>query len=298
MKYELKDGFLHIHIDEKFHQKTITQFFDSYYISSKNRYLYIQEQTIQLNQEIVKDVSTRLQKDDLLTIRISEQESDYLPAPQECLVVYEDDFVYVAHKPAGIIVHGEKNDFNSFACQAAAYQKSHQIHQSVRYIHRLDRETTGLILCVKVPFFQPWYDEMLKQKKIQRHYYAIISSKQEPKNQFQCHAKIGKDRHINGKFRVSLTGKEASTHFKTIKRIGNYSCIECSLETGRTHQIRVHLSHLKLPIVNDKIYGIISRDFKEMGLWAQKIIFSNPLTNAKCIAVDIPNPDYRLFFKK
>lgn len=293
MRYELKPGRIEIHTDGEYEGKTLQQFLEDMQQSKKNRYLLVLNQRIQIDRKFVKNENELLGKKSVISIDLPEEEVDYQPAEEECQVVYEDDFVYIAHKSAGMIVHG--NDTDCLACQAARYQINHGIQAPVRYIHRLDEETSGVILFVKIPFFQPWFDHQLEERKIHRHYLAITEGKGAPGQHFTYRQKIGKDRHVNGKYRFSSTGKEAVTHVEFLEKKGNYLLIGCELETGRTHQIRVHLSGNHQPIVNDELYGLPSADFSHMGLWADKITFSNPITHEEITANDIMNPDYAYF---
>ena len=115
------------------------------------------------------------------------------------------------------------------------------------------------------------------------------------KEEFTINEPIGKDRHDSKKYRVSKTGKEAKTHVKILSTKGKYSLCECELETGRTHQIRVHLSYLNMFIVNDVLYGKKSNDFKDMGLYAYKLEWHDILTDKKMM-VELPsNKDLNYF---
>jgi len=288
MKYLTRGTSTVVTIDSEFSGRTVRDFLLFYNRSSISGF------TLALN-------NRQAQPDDLLLtgdrleINIPEREIDYPVSDRECEVLYEDDFVYVVHKDPGIIIHDPENE--CLARQAALYQSLHGINQPVRYIHRLDRNTTGLVMFVKNPFFQPWFDAQLKEKNIHRTYLAITVGSAKEGQHFTYNQPIGKDRHVNGKYRISPTGKEALTKCTVLKKKNGYLLIECSLETGRTHQIRVHLSSNRHPIVNDEIYGVRSTDFKNMGLWAYRISFTNPLTHEQITVTDRENPDFRYFNK-
>ena len=297
MQYELKYGRIDINTQQEFDGKTIRDFLDYFHVGKKNRYLAIQNGQILVNRAKVNNEDQPLKARDIVTILLPKEEIDYTPAETPCTVVYEDDFVYVAHKDPGTIVH-DPNDPDCLACQAAAWQNDHGIQSPVRFIHRLDGDTTGLVLFVKIPFFQPWFDAMLEERKIHREYLAITAGRSRVGQHFTYKQKIGRDHHVAGKYRLSETGKDAETKAEIIARKGSYELIRCQLETGRTHQIRVHLSGNRHPIVNDPLYGIPSNQFTHMGLWADRITWENPITHATCEAVDIPNPDYNFFDRK
>lgn len=296
MKYTFENNSILIPAENtRFSSMSVEQFLEFYHLSRKNRYLCIQERMVLLDDIPVK---SGMEKIGGKTIRIllPQEPVDWAPAEKECEVIYEDPFVYIVHKEPGIIIHtDEKNSTDCLNACAARYQINHGIHAPVRPIHRLDRETTGLVLYSKIPFFQPWFDEQLKEKRIARQYLAIVHGNLRPGDSFVSSRRIGRDRHHAGMYRVSSEGKEACTKFQCLQQKGPYALIRCELETGRTHQIRVHLSDLGYPIVNDALYGVVSHDFQHMGLWADTITFHNPVTGKKHTIHDRANPDYAYF---
>ncbi|MCH4208096.1 MAG: RluA family pseudouridine synthase [Solobacterium sp.] len=295
MHYQCKHERIELTLDETFEGKDLQDFFDRYDLSKKTRYLELTNGAIELNHEVTKNPRHQLKPGDLLAIRTPEEPLGFKPADVECPIVYEDDFVYVAHKDRGLIIHGEYDQQDTLATQAAAYQANHDINVPVRYIHRLDKDTVGLVLFVKIPFFQAWFDKQLSEKKIQRHYYAITTGKAKNGQHFIYNGKIGRDRHVAGKYRISETGVEALTRVECVNQKGPYLLMSCQLETGRTHQIRVHLSNSGHPIVNDPLYGVPAHLFSGMGLWADEIDFTNPVTGETCKAVDSENIDFLYF---
>lgn len=271
----------------KYDNKPLIEFMDDYYQSRKNKYLLIQQKRILINGNTINDINAILHSTDTLTIIIPSEPIDWAFSKNECKVIYEDDFVYIVHKDAGIIIHTSKDDINCLNSLAATYQKNHSIYSPVRPLHRLDQDTQGLVLYSKIPFFQPWFDEQLSHKLIKRDYYAICKGNCNLNKKFIFNQPIGRDRHNAKKYRVSKSGKPAITIATCISKKGKYCLMHCELETGRTHQIRVHLSNAGLPIINDSLYGNMSNDFKDMGLYAYSISFKNPITNKK---VEINDP--------
>jgi 23S rRNA pseudouridine1911/1915/1917 synthase len=292
MHYEVQYGRLTIDIDEHNDGIQITDFLKSFHISSAKRNDLFSRHEITLNRKdaVPSDV---LHARDRIVIQIPDQEIDYKPAEAPCPILYEDDLIYVAHKDPGIIVHDPQED--CLAARAAAYQISAGILQPVRYIHRLDRETTGLVLFVKVPLLQGWYDAMLEEKLIRRRYLAVTGGKGHRGQKFTYNQKIGRDRHQNNVYRFSSTGKEAVTKAVILDRKKDWLLFRCDLETGRTHQIRVHLSGNRHPIVNDPVYGIPSAEFQSMCLWADTLMIPDPFTEEIITVTDTPNPDFSRF---
>ena len=293
ISYELKPGRLTLDLPADAEDIPLAEFLRSYHISGKKKYELLQEHQITINRN---DASGNeiLHGKDRITFALPSQEPDYQPAEQECDVIYEDDFVYVARKEPGIIVH-DPDDPDCLASKAAAYQINHGIQAPVRYIHRLDRETTGLVLFVKIPLLQAWYDAKLEEKEIEREYLAITGGKGHAGQKFTYNQNIGRDRHVSGKYRFSQTGKEAVTKAVVLDRKHDFLLMRCRLLTGRTHQIRVHLSGNRHPIINDPLYGIPSSRFEHMCLWADTIRFSDPFTDELRTMQDPYNEDFAKF---
>lgn len=296
MKYRRTDNRMDIETGKTYAGREISCFLDDYLISRSRRYSMLQEQVILCSGVPVKSPSQILKEDDVLTIYWKEDGPEWPAAESPCRVMYENEFVYIVHKDPHLIIHGSEDDTHCLNAMAAKYQLDHGIMTPVRPIHRLDQDTTGLVLYSKIPFFQPWFDHQLEEKKIARHYLAVCTGRNvRPKQKFFSDRRIGRDRHHAGMYRVSSTGKPARTSFECIAEKDGFMLISCMLDTGRTHQIRVHLSSMGLPIVNDPLYGHPSHQFKEMGLWADSITFRDPLTRKKHTIRDLPNPDYDFF---
>lgn len=294
MKYEIHDNRITIPSCEQLRKKSVESFLDDYRISRKNRSLLVREEKLYLDDTPVKDLN-ELIGSRCLSIVLDETEPDWVKSSQPCEVVYEDAFVFVVHKDAGVIIHGDPDDTECLNAMAAKWICDQGYHFPVRPLHRLDRDTRGLVLYSKIPFFQPWLDAMMEEKQIRRHYLAICYGKAEPGAKFTCSEPIGRDRHQNGVYRVSKTGVKAVTKAEILASKGKYLLIGCELETGRTHQIRVHLSSRGYPIVNDPLYGKASRDFEHMGLWADEIEFRSPLTRKKHRIHDRMLSEYEIF---
>ena len=277
-------------VNEKFNNKSIEYFLDYYKRSRKNKYLLFLEKRILLNNKVCNKDDI-LYIDDVIEIDLKEEYIDYELDDKKCDVIYEDEYILIVNKPSGIIVHDEKK---SLANMVARYYKNNNLNISVRHLHRLDKETQGLIMYCKNSFFQPYLDDMFLNDKIERYYKAIVFGNVKEEN-FIINSPIGRDRHINNKYRVSKSGKEALTKCRVLKRKGKYTLLECKLETGRTHQIRVHLSSKKLYIVNDSIYGKKSNDFKEMGLYSYKLEWNDILTDKKKVVELPPNKELNYF---
>ncbi|MBA2939313.1 RluA family pseudouridine synthase [Paenibacillus sp. CGMCC 1.16610] len=204
-------------------------------------------------------------------------------------VLFEDDFCLVVNKPAGMSVHpSEAGQGGTLASAVAYYYESTGQACAVRHIHRLDQDTTGAVLYAKNEWAHVLLDEAMRDKRIDRRYVALAQGVFKRK-QGTVDAPIGKDRHQSGKRRVTAGGDQAVTHYQVPRQLNHAALVELELETGRTHQIRVHLSHLGHPLVGDVLYGGSSRLFHRQALHGEKLTFEHPITQ-KLIEVHAPLP--------
>ena len=150
------------------------------------------------------------------------------------------------------------------------------INQEVFVVHRLDQATSGAILFAKNQFVLPILGKMFEENKIHREYLALVKG-HFPENQFTIDRAIGQNRHDKNKRILSANGQKAVTHVEIIKKFTDKTLVKCTLDTGRTHQIRVHLSSLGHPIIGDALYGPKTQE--RMMLHADKIIIPHPFEN-------------------
>ncbi|MBC8079116.1 MAG: RluA family pseudouridine synthase [Gorillibacterium sp.] len=233
------------------------------------------------------------------------EESPFEPEWNVPELLYEDDFCLVASKPAGMAVHPSRPEQIGTLANALAgyYQMTGQTCR-VRHIHRLDEDTTGPVLYAKNELAQLRLDEDMREKAIGRIYLALIHGKLGSKNG-TIDAPIGRDRHQSGRRRVSPTGEQAITHYEQVEVFNGYSLVRLHLSTGRTHQIRVHMSHLGHPLVGDKLYGgkqeiVIAKStgaamgstlaVTRQALHGEQLEFLHPLTRER-IHLFAPLPD-------
>lgn len=209
---------------------------------------------------------------------------EYMPEWMPLEVLYEDEFCLVVGKPAGMKVHGDGSDKSSgkpvLADAVAAYYESTGQRCKVRHIHRLDEDTTGPVLYAKHEWSQLVLDEAMRDKWIGRSYAAIVQG-HPSQLRGTIDAPIGKDRHHSARRRVSPTGEHAVTHYEVAEKLADAALVRLRLDTGRTHQIRVHLSHLGHPICGDALYGGAMDKISRQALHGEMLVFSHPLTGEK-----------------
>lgn len=171
--------------------------------------------------------------------------------------VYEDEWLLAVDKPAGIIVHGD----GTGARTLTDLVRTHLMEESrsdaaaqAQAVQRLDRDTTGLVLFSLDKRVQPALDAAVARHEVRKRYVAIVRGSLAPRPQV-IDAPIARDRHDSRRMRVGRTGKPARTHVMGLASRGGLSLVACELDTGRRHQIRVHLSHVGHPIAGDELYG-------------------------------------------
>lgn len=221
-----------------------------------------------------------LKEHDLLAISFfSKAENKLKPFSYELSTLYEDDHLLIINKPAGMDTHpNSPNQYKTLANAVSHYLSSKGEYTDFKHIQRLDHDTSGAILFAKHPFVGALLDQMLEKREIKRTYLAIvhgiISEKKGIINQ-----PIGSDRHHATRRRVSPGGQAAVTKYEVLKTDNrrNLTYIKCNLETGRTHQIRVHFSYIRHPLAGDTLYGGKSI-FPRQALHSVKLEMIHPLT--------------------
>lgn len=218
-----------------------------------------------------------------LLFRFPEAVSSYLPESSDPLqIIMEDDHFLAVYKPAGIAVHPDSPESTGTLMNQVMGHVQEQGGQYAEHVHRLDRQTAGILLIAKHPIAKTLFDRMLEQNLIGRFYTAEVEG-QLRKPRGTINMPIGKDRTHGSRRRVSPSGQSAVTHFRVVKRLADSTLVEAQLETGRTHQIRVHFAHLGHPIVGDELYGSKSRTNGSYKLTASKILFEHPFTKEQIV---------------
>lgn len=218
------------------------------------------------------------------------EERDFPPDWMELNVLYEDEFTLVVNKPAGIEVHpSEKGQRRTLAHAVSAYYEMTNQDLRIRHIHRIDKETTGPVLYAKNEFAHYQYDKEMREKKIERIYLALAEGVL-PQDKGTIDMPIGQDRHHSTRRRVSETGDPAVTHYEVVERFPNHTLVRLRLETGRTHQIRVHLSAIGHPLAGDGLYGGKRGLISRQALHGERLIWHHPWTGEK-LSVRAPLPD-------
>ena len=207
----------------------------------------------------VQKSKQRVKPNDVLHLSTTlQQHSEDLPENIAIDVVYEDDAVLVINKPVGMVVHPGAGNQTGTLVNALLYHYPQQHHlPRAGLVHRIDKDTSGLLLIGKTKPAQMALMAQLKDKSVYRHYQCVVAGDEASLMRHRrIDAPIGRHRNQRTKMTVMTAGREAVTHLLEVTALNNnYTLLDVGLETGRTHQIRVHLSHITYPIVGDRVYG-------------------------------------------
>ena len=285
-----------IKVKEEDENTRIDRFLNEFLDLSRNRIqMLIIDGNILVNEAIVKS-NYRLKKDDEIKIHIPENEEyEVVGENIPITIVYEDEDVMVVNKPKGMVVHPAPGNLHNTLVNAILYhcKDLSGINGVLRpgIVHRIDKDTSGLLIIAKNDVAHKSLSEQLQNKSVARRYYALVHG-EIPHEFGTIDAPIGRD--VKNRKRMCVceqNSKDAITHFKVLERFEAYTLIECSLETGRTHQIRVHMKYIKFPIVGDETYSY-KKTMNTNGqlLHAYELEFMHPTTKKKVVVqADMPD---------
>jgi 23S rRNA pseudouridine1911/1915/1917 synthase len=252
---------------------------------------------IKVNGEISTSKKRLVLKDDMIEINIPDPELLKIVAEDIPLdILYEDDDLIIVNKPQGMVVHPAPGNYSGTLVNALMYtaERLSSINGVIRpgIVHRIDKDTSGLLMVAKNDKAHEWLANQLKEKTTIREYMAIVNGviNKEGGTIDQPLARHPQDRK---KIAIVKDGRHAVTHYEVVERYKYHTLIRVRLETGRTHQIRVHMASIGYPILGDPIYGVKSERVKHEGqaLHAQKIGFIHPTTH-ELMVFESALPDY------
>lgn len=226
---------------------------------------------------------------------------DVQPEKMDLDIVYEDDDVIVVNKPQGMVVHpAPGHDHGTLVNGLLAHTPLATINGELRpgIVHRIDKDTSGLLMVAKNDQALVSLSKQLKDKTNQRKYWAIVHGNIK-EDTGTINAPIGRSKKDRKKMAINEEGRPAVTHFKVLERFGEYTLIECQLETGRTHQIRVHLKYIGHPVAGDPLYGP-RKTLKGNGqfLHAKLLGFKHPRTGEEMVFEVDPPAIFQTTLKK
>ena len=223
--------------------------------------------------------------DTIEILSMDDEEIDVEAENIELDIVYEDDYLLVVNKPSGMVVHPGNGNYNHTLVNALMYHCNNlsTVNGSIRpgIVHRIDADTSGLLLVAKNDMAHNDLAKQISEKSVVRKYVCLVHGVIN-EDSATIDAPIGRDKNNRKKMCVTAdNSKDAVTNIRVLERYSSSTLIECSLETGRTHQIRVHMEYINHPVVNDPVYGYNKLDDKDFGqmLHAKEIGFVHPVTH-------------------
>lgn len=209
-------------------------------------------------------------------------------------ILYEDDAIIIINKEKGMVIHPTHHQTGGTLVNALLHHTKHLANKDSErpgIVHRIDKDTSGLLLVAKTDEALNVLLEAFKNREIVRSYEALVHGQMDHE-QGVIEAPIGRDPKKRLKMSVNNEGRYAKTHFKVLNRTNEYTHVSCELDTGRTHQIRVHMQYIKHPIVHDPLYGN-GRNKNPRGqmLFARHLVFTHPITNER-MKFTIEPPSY------
>ena len=277
-------------VDENDKKKRLDKFLQEKDLNITRSYIktLIEEGYIKVNEEKVKS-GYSLKKDDVVDITIKEDETcDINPENISLDIVYEDDDIIIVNKPKGMVVHPANGNYTGTLVNALMYShkdKLSSINGSIRpgIIHRIDKDTSGILVVAKNDEAHKKLSSIFKVHDIKREYIALVKGIVK-EDRLDINLPIGRSAKDRKKMAVTnKNSREAITHIEVLERFysSNVTLVKATLETGRTHQIRVHMSYMHHPIVGDEVYGKKDPKFKVTGqmLHAKLLGFKHPTTN-------------------
>jgi 23S rRNA pseudouridine1911/1915/1917 synthase len=243
-------------------------------------------------------VAYKINEGDIITIKKSEPKEIKLKAQNIPIdIIYEDKDIIIVNKPKGMVVHPANGNLDGTlvnAIMAICKDSLSGIGGEIRpgIVHRLDKDTSGLLIVAKNDVAHVNMSEQIKKHEVKKTYIALVRGIIK-ENEATIDMPIGRSTSDRKKMSVNKKGKNAVTHIKVIKRYNKYTLIEVNIETGRTHQIRVHLSHIGYPIIGDYTYSNGKNEFGVEGqcLHAERLEFKHPVTGEK-MKFEAPLPQY------
>ena len=265
-------------------------------ISSRLLYKLIKLNKIELNHKPC-DTRKTCTLGDTITINFDykEDNSNIVPTKMDLNIVFEDDWLLVVNKPAGIAIHPSVLHYSDSLCNGIRfYFDKIGLKKKIRPVNRLDLNTSGLVVFAKCEYIQECLINQMKNNQFKKEYLAVCNGFFDKKSG-TINLPIARKENSIIERCISENGQTAITHYEVLKEFDNYSLVKCSLETGRTHQIRVHMSAIGHPLLGDSLYGSISDLINRQALHCFNLQFIHPVYNNDLnFWGDLPN-DFKIF---
>lgn len=246
----------------------------------------IKNKRIYLNSNVI-DSRYKVNHVGIITVNLDfkEDNSNIIPIKMNLDIIYEDEWMIVVNKPSGVPIHPSRLHYeDSLSNGVKYYFDSIDLNKKIRPVNRLDLDTSGIVIFAKSEYIQEQFSIQMSKDIFKKEYLCIVEGYLNEKSgiiNFPISRKEGSiiERTVN------TSGKPSITHFTVLKEFDNYSLVNCKLQTGRTHQIRVHMKHFGHPILGDTLYGKKSNLIDRQALHSYKIECVHPVTKEKLIFI-------------
>ena len=248
------------------------------------------EQSVLVN-GIFKKPSTKLKKGDLIEVKIEEDMANFESQNLNLDIIYDDFDIIMVNKPPFMVVHPTKSHFDNTIANGVTYyinEKSEKV--KIRFVNRLDMNTSALVIVAKNPYAQHTLSLHMSNDNVEKKYITVVKGIVKD-DEGTIDEPIYRPTEDSIKRVVDERGQASVTHYKVLERLDDATVLEVKLETGRTHQIRVHMSHIGHGIIGDELYGYVDENLiNRQALHAYSLVFNQPRTKEKLeFKADLPN---------
>ena len=250
-----------------------------------------------LNNEIC-NIKEQIKSNDTISFLLAfdEDNSNIVPTKMDLNIIYEDEFYLIIDKPANIAIHPSILHYNNSLSNGIKYYfDSIGLKKKIRPVNRLDRDTSGIVIFAKNEYIQECLVKQMNSNNFHKEYIGIVEGQFDKKSGTINLPIARKENSIIERCIDENNGSPSITHYETIDSNSDYSIVKFILETGRTHQIRVHSSFLSHPIIGDTLYGTASPYIDRQALHSYKVSFTHPVTHNK---VEYISNSYKIYFKE
>ena len=259
---------------------------------------WIEEGRILINGDLSKPRDFAQENDEIEINPVEEKKVSWDKEDINFDVIHEDNDFIIVNKHPGLIMHPGSGCYNGTLANGLIFKYPELVNlPRSGIVHRLDKETSGVLLIARTEKFRNYFIQQMQERLVKKEYVAVVIGS--TLGSFVIEDPIGRDKFNRTKMSIRADGKEARTYIKLKEKIHNYSVLDISIETGRTHQIRVHLSSKKLPIIGDKIYDPAKSIAKESSSKLVQIIRSFPrqALHAKFLSFECPKTKKQISFE-
>ncbi|MDX5685958.1 RluA family pseudouridine synthase [Clostridioides difficile] len=248
---------------------------------------------------VYKKQSLKVYSGDLIEVKIDEEKANFEPQDLNLQIIYDDFDIIMVNKPPFMVVHPTKSHYDKTIANGISYYIDNQKENvKIRFVNRLDMNTSGLVIVAKNAYAHHTLSTAMSENKVEKKYITVVDGIIK-ENEGTIDEPIYRPTEDSIKRIIDERGQSSVTHYKVIERLENATVLEVSLETGRTHQIRVHMAHIGHGIIGDELYGYVDEELiNRQALHAYKLEFEQPRTKEKLkFKADIPEDMKELISK-